>query len=149
MSQGSRKGKRTSRRVARRQPAWTRLTDDELLTLRFSDLKLSLSNALLKACIARLNAELAHRGLKFRPHFWLAEEWFSPDGIPGIAIPFYMAHPRLMQLERKLMGEVEGGNENWLMRILRHEAGHAIDTAYRLRRRKDWRTIFGKASRRY
>ncbi len=34
------------------------------------------------------------------------------------------------------MREVEGGNRNWLMRILRHEAGHAIDSAYRLRRRK-------------
>jgi hypothetical protein len=32
------------------------------------------------------------------------------------------------------------------MRILRHEAGHAIDTAYRLRRRKRWREIFGPAS---
>jgi hypothetical protein len=149
MSKGGRKRKRTSRRVARRQPAWTRLDDDQLLERRFCDLRLSLNNPLLKGCISRLTAELARRGLKFRPHFWLAEEWFSPDGIPGIAIPFYMAHPRLMQLERKLMGEVEGGNENWLMRILRHEAGHAIDTAYRLRRRKDWRTMFGKASRRY
>jgi hypothetical protein len=32
------------------------------------------------------------------------------------------------------------------MRILRHEAGHAIDTAYRLRRRKVWREVFGPAS---
>lgn len=29
------------------------------------------------------------------------------------------------------------------MRILRHEAGHAIDSAYRLHRRKRWRDIFG------
>ena len=33
-----------------------------------------------------------------------------------------------------------------MMRILRHEAGHAIDTAYRLRRRARWREIFGPAS---
>jgi hypothetical protein len=32
------------------------------------------------------------------------------------------------------------------MRILRHEAGHAIDTAYRLRRRRQWREVFGPAS---
>jgi hypothetical protein len=44
------------------------------------------------------------------------------------------------------MREVEGGNRNWLMRILRHEAGHAIDTAYRLRRLKSWRAAFGPAS---
>jgi hypothetical protein len=27
------------------------------------------------------------QGLQFRPHFWLADEWFCPDGVPGIAIP--------------------------------------------------------------
>ncbi len=47
------------------------------------------------------------------------------------------------------MGEVEGGNRQWRLRLLRHEAGHAIDTAYRLRRRKDWREVFGPASRPY
>ena len=47
------------------------------------------------------------------------------------------------------MYEVEGGNAKWLMRILRHETGHAIDTAFGLRRRKAWRDVFGKASRRY
>jgi hypothetical protein len=69
--------------------------------------------------------------------------------VPGIAIPFYLAHPRLMRLERRFMHEVEGGNDKWLMRILRHETGHAIDTAFGLRRRKAWRETFGKASRRY
>jgi hypothetical protein len=51
-----------------------------------------------------------------------------------------------MRLERRFMREVEGGNRNWLMRILRHEAGHAIDSAYRLRRRSHWRAVFGPAS---
>jgi hypothetical protein len=51
-----------------------------------------------------------------------------------------------MRIERRFMREVEGGNRNWLMRILRHEAGHAIDTAYRLRRRSHWRAVFGPAS---
>ena len=32
------------------------------------------------------------------------------------------------------------------MRILRHEAGHALDNAYRLRRRRRWREVFGPAS---
>ena len=44
------------------------------------------------------------------------------------------------------MQEVEGGNAKWMMRIMRHEAGHALDTAYRLRRRKRWREVFGPAS---
>ena len=61
-------------------------------------------------------------------------------------MPFYLAHPRLERLERRIMREAEGGNARWLMRILRHEAGHALDNAYRLRRRKRWREVFGPAS---
>jgi hypothetical protein len=126
--------------------AWTRLPDAQLLKLRFCDLKLKLEGTRVAPKIRRLYAELDARGLRFHPHCWLAEEWFSPDGIPGIAIPFYLAHPRLERLERRLMREVEGGNSNWMMRILRHEAGHALDTAFRLRRRRGWREVFGPAS---
>jgi hypothetical protein len=130
----------------RSRPAWERLTDDQLLSLRFCDLKLTIEGTELEAAIDRLYQELEHRGIRFRPHCWLAQEWFSPDGVPGIAIPFYLAHPRLTALERRFMREVEGGNRNWLMRILRHEAGHALDTAYRVRRRRRWREVFGPAS---
>ena len=138
-----------ARAAARREPAWTRLDDEALLDLRFCDLRLSLGNSGLEDNVRRLYAELARKGIRFRPHVWLSEEWFSPDGVPGIAIPFYLAHPRLMRLERRFMHEVEGGNDKWLMRILRHETGHAIDTAFALRRRKAWRETFGKASHRY
>jgi hypothetical protein len=125
---------------------WETLSDDQLLSLRFCDLELSIAGTELEPAIERLYRELGNRGIRFRPHCWLAQEWFSPDGIPGIAIPFYLAHRRLMSLERRFMREVEGGNRNWLMRILRHEAGHAIDSAYRLRRRRQWREVFGPAS---
>jgi len=126
--------------------AWETLSDEQLLSLRFCDLQLKVHGTELEDAILRLYAELKQRGIRFRPHYWLSLEWFSPDGIPGIAIPFYLAHRRLMNLERRFMREVEGGNRNWLMRILRHEAGHAIDTAYRLRRMRSWREIFGPAS---
>src|SRR5580704_3595110 len=135
--------------VRGRQPPWTRLSDEELLGLRMCDLQLDLHRSPIKRHVDRLYSELNERGIRFRPHVWLAEEWFSPDGVPGIAVPFYLAHPRLMRLERKMTQEVEGGNVNWLMRILRHEAGHAIDSAYRLRRRALWRALFGPASRPY
>jgi hypothetical protein len=80
---------------------------------------------------------------------WLSTDWFSPDGVPGIAIPFYLAHPRLAKLEARQMLEVEGGNESECMRILRHEAGHAIDSAYRLHFKKSWREVFGYYSKTY
>lgn len=136
-------------RTRRRSPAWARLDDEQLLKLRFRDLGLSVRSTNIERGVRRLYEELRSHGIKFRPHVWLAEEWFSPDGVPGIAVPFYLAHPRLARLERGIMGEVEGGNSRGFMRILRHEAGHAIDNAYRLRRRKRWREVFGPASLRY
>jgi len=141
--------RRTSAKRRRKALPWTRLSDEELLKLRFCDLQLSIDRPRLQRQIGRLYKELENRGIQFRPHLWLSEEWFSPDGVPGIAIPFYLAHPRLEKLERRIMREAEGGNSRWCMRILRHEAGHALDNAYRLRRRKRWREVFGPASLQY
>jgi len=134
-----------ARRRRKAQP-WARFSDEQLLSLRFCDLGLSVERSALRHHVARLYSELDSRGIQFRPHVWLSEEWFSPDGVPGIAVPFFLAHPRLERLERRIMGEAEGGNIRWLMRILRHEAGHALDNAYRLRRRRRWREVFGPAS---
>jgi Putative zinc-binding metallo-peptidase len=141
-------GARRRRRV-RAVRAWTRLSDEELLKMRFCDLKLSIERSPLKHHVRRLYADLARRGIALRPHVWLSQEWFSPDGVPGIAVPFYLAHPRLERLERHIMREAEGGKSRLLMRILRHEAGHALDNAYRLRRRRRWREVFGPASQPY
>src|SRR3954471_19026871 len=141
--------KSTQRRKRRREPAWTRLSDAELLRTRFCDLRLTLRNSEVERHMREIRRSLQSRGIKFRPHVWLSEERFSPDGVPGIAVPFYMAHPRLQRLERRFMGEVEGGNANWLTRILRHEIAHALDNAYRLRRRKGWRRTFGRSTRPY
>lgn len=128
---------------------WVTYSDKELLDLRFRDLKLVLRNTRLQDRIRQLHDELERRGIRFRPHCWLSEEWFSPDGVPGIAIPFYMAHSRLAKLEYRQMYEVEGGNGRWCMQLLRHEAGHAICTAYGLHRRKRWRQLFGRFSKPY
>ena len=132
-----------------RRPGWERLPEDRLLARRISGLGLSLRGSPVERAIRRLRRELAGRGLRLRPHFWVAMEWFSPDGVPGIAVPFYLVNPRLQALQRRFAGEAEGGNARDLMRILRHEAGHAIDNAYRLRRRADWRAAFGPSSRHY
>lgn len=128
---------------------WDRKTDDQLLDLPLAKLPIQIRGSWLEDGIGRLQEELALRGLRFRPHCWLSEEWFSPDGVPGIAIPFYLAHPRLRKLEQRFMLEVEGGSEAKLMRVLRHEAGHAYDTAYRLHFRRRWQELFGSFATRY
>src|SRR5436309_12207126 len=122
---------------------WTALGDEQLLDVRMCDLALRIEGTDLEPRIAQLTTELRARDLRFRPHFWLSDEWFTPDGVPGVAIPFYLAHPRLARLELAQMLEVEGGDPDSCLRILRHEAGHAIDNAYRLRRRRTRRRLFG------
>lgn len=125
------------------------LSESELLDLRVRNLGVRIDGTPLEERVDELYRELEAKGIRFRPHCWLSDEWFAPDGIPGIAIPFYLAHPRLMWLERKQMLEVEGGAEGWCMKILRHEAGHAIENAYRLRHLRGWRQVFGSASQSY
>jgi hypothetical protein len=128
---------------------WTTLPDELLLDVRMCDLDLSIEGTDLDARIAEISAELDARGLVFRPHYWLSDEWFTPDGVPGVAIPFYLAHPRLAKLELAQMLEVEGGDPDSCLRILRHEVGHAIDNAYRLRRRPTRRQLFGNPNIEY
>ena len=130
-------------------PDWTTLSDEKLLEVRMSDLGLTLEGTEIQSRIAEMNAELDARGLSFRPFYYLSDEWFTPDGVPGIAIPFYLAHPRLAKLELKEMLEVEGGDPASCLRILRHEVGHAIDNAYALRRRPTRRRVFGNTAIEY
>ena len=128
---------------------WADWNDEHLLDLRLSDLDLDLQGSSLQPLIEQVRQELAERDLRIRPHFWLSDEWFCPDGVPGVAIPFYLAHPRLARLEQSQMLEVEGGNPEWCLRILRHEVGHAVENAYRLRRLKRRRELFGLSSQKY
>ncbi|MEY4674998.1 MAG: hypothetical protein RL148_2782 [Planctomycetota bacterium] len=130
-------------------PWWADLDDEQLLDVRLCDLGLAIAGSPLEPHLEALQDELGRRGIRFRPHFWVAERWFCPDGVPGFAVPFYLLHPRLVRLERRFMGEVEGGNARWLRRILRHETGHAVDNAHRLRRKLAYRRAFGSPAEEY
>ena len=128
---------------------WVSLNDEQLLDVRMCDLGVTIEGSKLEAAIAELHAEADARNLAFKPHYWLSDEWFTPDGVGGIAIPFYLAHPRLEQLEEHQMLEVEGGTHDWCVKILRHEYGHAIDNAYTLQRRRKRLKLFGPSTAEY
>ena len=135
--------------MRRKKFAWAKLPDEQLLELRLKDLKVTVAGTWLEDCLHNLHEELAERDIRARPHAWISSEWFSPENTPGIAIPFYLTHPRLMRLEKKMMLDVEGGTFSECMAILRHEAGHTIQHAYQLHRRRRWQKLFGPSSRRY
>jgi hypothetical protein len=125
---------------------WPQLTDDELLALRLADLPLEIEGTVLEGRLAKLAAELEARELRLPIHFYISTEWFTSDGTTSMAVPFYLTHPRLERLEKAQMLEVEGSDPEWCMRILRHEAGHVIDNAFKLRLRRRRRALFGPSS---
>ena len=135
--------------MPRKKFAWADLPDEQLLKRRISSLRVTVEGSWLEDCVQNLHDELEERGLRVKPHAWISSEWFSPENAPGIAIPFYLAHPRLMRLEKKMIIDVEGGTWSECMNILRHEAGHVMQHSYQLHRRRRWQQLFGPSSQRY
>ena len=131
------------------RPDWTALAEPELLQMRICDLGLGLEDTRVRCLYDQVLVELEERGFRFKPHMWISDEWFTPDGVPGFAVPFYLAHEKLKRLELRMMYEVEGGNRASCLKILRHEVGHAIDNAYMLRRRKRRKELFGDPKKPY
>jgi hypothetical protein len=119
----------------------------ELLNTRISDLALRIEGSPLEAYTRRLHRELGARGIGFTPGFYLTDGWGCPDRVPVIGIPFYLADAKLARLEQEQTGEIEDVSD--IMMLLRHEAGHALNYAYRLWEREEWRTLFGVFSRPY
>ncbi len=119
----------------------------ELLNTKISDLGLRLEGSPVEPYTRRVLNELEFRGIRFRPEFYLTDIWGCPDKVPVIGIPFYLADPRLIRLEAEQSGEIEDGRE--IMMYLRHEAGHAVNYAFRLWRKPGWRETFGAFSRPY
>ena len=124
-----------------------------LLSARLCDLKflkMKLEKGRLRGLVDKLYSDLDQAGLsQLRPTVYFGDEWFSPEGIPSIAVPFYLAHPRLMALESAMMNHVEGRTPGWFMKLIRHESGHCFDHAYRVSQTKKWRQIFGNPELKY
>jgi Putative zinc-binding metallo-peptidase len=119
----------------------------QLLPVRIRELGLKLEETPLSEQVAELYRELDEHGLhRFRPACYLSDEWGCPSGQPVIGIPFYLADPRVAEIE-KAMNDVE--NEREVMMYLRHEAGHAFNYAYELYKTEAWRDLFGPFRRPY
>lgn len=128
---------------------WVEYSDEQLLHMRICDLELKISGTELDSRIETFNRELEAKGIAFKPLCFLADDWFCPEGASTIAIPFYLAHPRLKKLEEHMMMEVEGGTEAWCLRLLRHEMGHVLNHAYLLEKEPIWQRVFGPPSLEY
>jgi hypothetical protein len=118
-----------------------------LMGRNISDLGLSIAGTPVEKMVEQLYRELDEKGLSFHPPVYLSDQWGCPDNTPLIGVPFYLADPRLAQIEDDLALGIESDEES--MRYLRHEAGHAYNYAFRLYDRAEWRKTFGPYSRPY
>jgi hypothetical protein len=119
----------------------------QLLGRRISELGLAIRGTRVEQLTSRLHDELAAAGVAFRPPVYLSDQWGCPDGSPIIGVPFYLADDRLERIEAEHAGAIESDDE--AMRYLRHEAGHAVNYAFRLYERADFNTVFGDYARPY
>lgn len=118
-----------------------------LLSARIKDLRLHLAGTPLERAIHQLYRELDAHGISFRPQCYLSDQWGCPSGVPVIGLPFYLADPDLHAIEDELGGGVESEGE--ILKYLRHEAGHALNYAYRLYDTPEWRKVFGDYGKPY
>jgi len=133
-------------RTVERTNSWER-ERDLLLGRHISELGLTISGTRVERLVTRLYSELADRGVAFRPLVYLSDQWGCPDDTPLIGVPFYLADERLQRIEAEHAGAIEGDEE--AMRYLRHEAGHAVNYAFRLYERAEFGALFGDYARPY
>ena len=118
----------------------------KLLATRICDLNLR-PEGILAECVEQVIGELQRKGITFVPAYYLGDDDFwTADRAVSVNIPWYLANPMLWQLVNDHLFEYT--REEVLM-YLRHEAGHAINYAFELWRRKDWTQTFGDFRRPY
>jgi hypothetical protein len=118
----------------------------KLLATRICDLGLRPEGTLAE-CVEQVIGELHDRGITFVPAYYLGDDDFwTADRAVSVNVPWYLANPTLWRLVNDHLFEYT--REEVLM-YLRHEAGHAINYAFELWRRKDWTQTFGDFRRPY
>ena len=118
----------------------------KLLATRICDLNLR-PEGILEECVEQVIGELQRKGITFVPAYYLGDDDFwTADRAVSVNIPWYLANPELWRLVNDHLFEYT--REEVLM-YLRHEAGHAINYAFELWRRKDWTQTFGDFRRPY
>jgi hypothetical protein len=118
-----------------------------LLGRRISELGLSMHGSRVERLVDALYDELAAKHVAFRPPVYLSDQWGCPDGTPLIGVPFYLVDERLERIESEMSAGVEDDAE--AMRYLRHECGHAVNYAFKLYERPEWRATFGSFTKPY
>ncbi len=104
-------------------------------------------DGVLGECIDEVKQELRDRRITFVPEFYLGDDDFwTSDRAISINVPWYLANDDVWRLVNDHLMPYRRAE---VMMYLRHEAGHAINYAFELWKRKDWTHTFGDFRRPY
>src|SRR5262245_22540983 len=110
------------------QPATPSFRESSLWSTPIRDLGLAIAGTPLEPVIDEVRGELERVGIRrLKPDFYLSTEWGVSFGTVGIAIPFYLARPELVDIHAEAGGLVEGMGRIELLRYFRHEMGHVVN----------------------
>ena len=129
--------------------AWAALPDEQLLKVRLKNLHVKVEGTWLEDCLLTLHDELAEHGLNGAAARLDLQRMVQPGGVAGHRRAVLSGPSAADAAGKEDDIDVEGGTWNSCMRILRHEAGHVVQHAYRLHRRRRWQQLFGPTSKRY
>jgi hypothetical protein len=116
-----------------------------LLSKKINELPLKIAGTRIEELVNKLYAELEKAGISFKPKIYLSDGWGCPNRVPIIGIPFYLADPRLGRLKTQVT-RLKVEDETAIMMLLRHEAGHTFNYAYKLYDKRAWSKLFGRFS---
>ena len=92
---------------------------------------------------------LRAKNIFIKPTVWCSTDWFTPDGEGGFAFPFYLLDDRLKEIYLNYFYDLDGENDNEIIKLFLHESSHVIDNTFGLRRQKKRQILFGKTSKVY
>lgn len=108
-------------------------------------LPLKIAGSRYEPLIKNIRQELKKHDLIYKPFFYLSDEFGCVQDTVNIGIPFYLARPELVELNRWVGSERrETLEDHQIKALLRHECGHALFYAYNLGKNKTARKLFGR-----
>jgi hypothetical protein len=120
-----------------------------LLDARVADLGLAgpEPGGQLAAAVEQVRGELNARGITWFPNLVAGEdEFFTYDRATTVSLPWYLFQDRLWWLVNDRHYRYP---QDEVVRILRHEVGHALNYAFEAWKRADWAVLFGEFDRPY
>lgn len=111
-----------------------------LLAMSVRDLGLTIEGQLAEA-VEQVEAELQAKGVTWRPLWYLGDsDFWTTDQAISINLPWFLANDALWAL---VNDQETRYTRDDVVRILRHELGHAIGYAFELWKEGIWKVTFG------